>query len=345
MPRLNPFAGSRAKLTKGWEAHIADHVVSLAWSAPLGVIAAAGAEGPIHLLDAATGKTRHVLPGHGFGTSMVGWSHDGLHLASAGQDGKAHLWDAVTGRCRAEMPGGAAWVEKLAWCRQSPLLATAAGKKLKLWSADGQLLREYADQPSTIADIQWSPKEPILASVCYGAMSWWSPDQSETIRLFPWKGSMLVVAWSPDLKHIATGAQDASVHFWILESGEDREMSGYPMKVREIAWDATGRYLATGGGNIPCVWDFSGKGPVGSRPIQLEAHTGNLNALAFQHQGTYLASGGEDGLLVLWNPSRQQSALSIAKLNAPVTQLAWSADDTHLALGGADGLVAMYATK
>ena len=72
---------------------------------------------------------------------------------------------------------------------------------------------------------------------------------------------------------------------------------------------------------------------------------GICERLLVLHHGEFLASGGEDGLLVLWNPSRQQSALSIAKLNAPVTQLAWSADDTQLALGSADGLVAMYATK
>src|SRR5262249_53658735 len=88
MPRLNPFAWGRTKLTKLWQGVIDGHVVSLAWSHALGVIAAASADGPIALFDAKTGQIRATLPGHGFGTANVAWSADGKQLASAGQDGK-----------------------------------------------------------------------------------------------------------------------------------------------------------------------------------------------------------------------------------------------------------------
>ncbi|HMP41901.1 MAG TPA: WD40 repeat domain-containing protein, partial [Roseiflexaceae bacterium] len=67
-------------------------------------------------------------------------------------------------------------------------------------------------------------------------------------RKFEWKGSVLVLAVSLDGKYIAAGAQNASVHFWICRDGTDLEMSGYPRKVRELAWDSSSSYLATGGG-------------------------------------------------------------------------------------------------
>ena len=120
-------------------------------------------------------------------------------------------------------------------------------------------------------------------------------------------------------------------------------MAGYPTKVRELAWDATSRYLATGGGPTACVWDFAGKGPAGSIPIQLEAHEDNITCLSYQHQGALLASGGEEGLVALWNPSKQQGALALAKQTSPVSQLAWSADDQRLAVGTAAGGVLLYS--
>jgi len=342
MPRLNPFAWGRTKLTKLWEGAIDGHVIALAWSDALGLIAAASVDGLITLFDAKTGQVRFNLPGHGFGTASIAWSPDGQCLASAGQDGKVRLWNATTGVQTHEMPGGAAWVERVAWNATTGLLASAAGKKLRLWNRAGEMVREYLDHPSTIADIQWHPMEPILASTGYGKVFFWSPEQQEALREFAWSGSMLALAWSPDAKHIAAGAQDCTVHFWLLETGEDLQMSGYPRKVRELAWDPTGRFLATGGADVSCVWDFAGEGPAGSEPIQLEAHKDYINALAYQHQGELLASGGEDGQVILWMPSRQRGAVSIAKHDAPVSQVAWSADDKRLAAGTEAGGVFLY---
>ncbi len=347
MPRLNPFAWGRTKLTKLWDASIDGHVVSLVWSRSLGLIAAASADGPITLIDANTGQPRLNLSGHGFGTSCIIWidSPDaGEQLASAGQDGKVRLWDPTTGAQTREMPGGAAWGERIAWDPTSKLLASTAGKKLRLWNLAGEMVRDYPDHSSTIADIQWHPKEPILASAGYGKLCLWNPAQQTSVREYAWPGSMLAVAWSPDAKHIAAGGQDCTVHFWVVETGEDLQMSGYPTKVRELSWDATGRWLATGGGEACCVWDFAGAGPAGTTPVQLEGHNQYISCLAFQHQGTLLASGGEDGLVALWQPSKGPASHALAKHAAPITQLAWSAEDHRLAVGTAQGDVLLYAT-
>jgi WD40 repeat protein len=155
-----------------------------------------------------------------------------------------------------------------------------------------------------------------------------------------WKGSTLVVAWSPDGRYIATGDQDATVHFWVVKSGEDLQMWGYPTKVRELSWDGASRYLATGGGPAVTVWDCSGKGPAGTTPLSLEAHEDYVSALAFQGAGPLLASGGEDGIVALWRPGASKMPRALENLGAAVSGLAWSPDDRAVAAGGEDGGVA-----
>jgi hypothetical protein len=56
-------------------------------------------------------------------------------------------------------------------------------------------------------------------------------------------------------------------------------MSGYPTKIRELSWHANSRSLATAGGPSVVVWDFSGKGPAGSKPISLDHHKKFLTQL------------------------------------------------------------------
>jgi WD40 repeat protein len=154
---------------------------------------------------------------------------------------------------------------------------------------------------------------------------------------------MLALAWSPSGEFIATGNQDSTVRFWIVKTGDHLEMSGYPVKVRELAWDSSSRWLATGGGHLPCVWDCSGKGPAGREPFQCEAHTDKVTALAFQHVAPVLASAGADGLVALWAPGQQKAALWQERLPSEVSQIAWSPDDRLLAAGTAAGSLAAYS--
>ena len=123
----------------------------------------------------------------------------------------------------------------------------------------------------------------------------WKYDEPEPLSAFKWKGSMLSLAWSPDGRYIATGDQDSTFHFWIVKTGEDLMMYGYPTKVRDMSWDSVGRYRATGGGPQVTVWDCSGKGPEGRKPLSLDRRRSLITALAFRPSGPVLAVGGQTG--------------------------------------------------
>ncbi len=330
------------KLAKVWQASVDDHVISLAWKPDGNRLACASVSGPITVFDPLRGTVLHDLPGHDFGTSCAVWSGDGAHLASAGQDGKIKLWDLDGNKERLTLPGGAAWVERLAWCPVVNLLASAAGKKVRLWDPSGKMVREYPDHPATVADIAWQPKAEILATASYGQLALWRTNSNEPYRCFEWKGSMLALAWSPNGHYVATGDQDSTVHFWIVKKAEDLMMSGYPTKVKELSWDGSSRYLATGGGTMPCVWDCSGKGPAETTPLQYEGHAGRVTALAFMHAQPLLASGGEDALVALWGVGRKKEPLVTEYQPSGVSQLAWSPDDHLLAAGTENGTLTVY---
>ncbi|AWM38533.1 WD domain, G-beta repeat [Gemmata obscuriglobus] len=334
------------KLTEVWRGGIEDHVISLAWSPDDRFVAVAGAAGPVVVLDAVTGSARHQLPGHRGGATAVTWADEGT-VVSAGQDGRVRVWDAATGAERFALDAGARWVESVAVSPCGTYLASAAGKKVRLWGRDGRLLRDYPGHASTVTDLVWRPGGHELTAAAYGGVALWSPDAAEPAGRLEWKGSVLRLAWSPDGKFLATGDQDSTVHFWVMAAGTDLKMFGYPKKVTQLAWDHTSRFLATGGGHRVTVWDCSGSGPANTRPLVLDAHdaVGKVSALAFQRAGPLLASGADDGQVLLWRPDGGRRPLAAAGLGAVVTRLAWSADDSRLAVGTEAGVVTVFRAR
>ena len=84
-------------------------------------------------------------------------------------------------------------------------------------------------------------------------------------------------------------------------------MRGYDGKLELVGWSDNSRYLASSAGNEVVLWDFSGKGPEGTRPIVLNGHTERVDSFAWQPGGEHLVSAGRDWRLTLWRPGQGQT--------------------------------------
>ena len=341
MPRIEP-------LDSIWKSKIPGHVISMEWSPGGTYIAAASADDLIVILEAETGKHIHTYEGHPGGTSQIAWHPREPLLASAGCDGHIRLWQIGSKSPIATVEGGAAWVESLAWSNRGDYLATSAGKFLRIWdfrkgSLVSSAMRAFSPQISTIASMGWKPgPADVLASCGYNGLYFWSNDRSEPIQVFPWKGSMLTLVWSPDGKYIATGNQDSTIQFWNMATGKELRMWGYPSKITTLSWDCKSRYLASGGSATPVVWDCSGTGPANTRPITLDFHGTLLTQLAFQSEGSILASGCTEGMVATWRPGKTEVPLATAHLGNAVSRFAWSFSNNRLAVGTANGEVHLF---
>jgi WD40 repeat protein len=340
--RFAPLKPKEKKLSANWEANIDDHVISLAYSPDGKYVATAGISGEIYILDSQTGKTVIKKNGHKFGVKMVSWSRNGDYFTSAGQDGKVLLCQSKQFSNDIILMPGADWVECVRWSPHSDTFISTAGKKIRLWSADGNLIREYPEQASTVVDVAWSPASEKFVTACYGGLTQWRAENTIPVHKYKWKGSTLTIAWSPNNKYIATGDQDSTVHFWITKNGKDLQMYGYPTKVMELSWDSTSRYLATGGGGYITVWNCE-PSPEGTTPMQLKGHENFLTYLAFQPNGLLLLSGDKDGKISLWNVAEEGRFQSSARLSGEITNISWSKDNQHFAVSDSNGLIKLFS--
>jgi WD40 repeat protein len=164
---------------------------------------------------------------------------------------------------------------------------------------------------------------------------------SRAIKTFPWKGAPLVVRISADDKWIATGNQDSSLHCWKISNGSDLQMTGFETKVQHIAWNESSRYLANASFDVISLWDFSGKGPKGSRPIELTGHTGRIVGIGYLKTAPeILVSAATDGAVCLWRPTAKgRSLIARNDTHLALSALAISPQSSTVAVGTEDGEV------
>lgn len=319
-----------------------DYVRELSWAPSGYYLACADASGHVSVHSAVTGHVNELWSAHKLSALRVRWSHDGQYIASSGQDGRVNVYESASCTKLFTIDYGNVWVEHIAWNRQKNCLLSAAGKQMRLTGPDGDLIQQFDDHNSTISDIIWHPQLPgTFASSCYGGVRTWGESDGSPKRCFDWKGSLMNIAYSPNGKVIAAGCLDGAVQVWMLPSGDALFMNGYQTKVRELSWDCSSRYLASGGGEQVIVWDFSGRGPAGSKPQMFSGHHSFISVLAFSPTGAKLASGGLDGVVIVRDLNDKQRTFR-AEGDSAVSTLAWSPSGSQLAVGFASGRITVF---
>lgn len=343
MPRLNS-SSSQAKheMRPLWSGEVEDWATCLSWSNDALTCAVGAASGVIKLFDGRTGVVQNTLDAHLDGVLDIAFSPSKRILATAGQDGTAKLWNAETGALLATLPGNSGWVEHLAWSPDGKTIATAAGKTVRLWTMRGDPVVETEPHESTVMGLAFSRKGTELTTACYGGIRVFKLGTGKS-KHFPWKGSLVSLAWSPDDRVIACGAQDCSIHFWRLPSGKDSFMQGYRNKPKALAWSSDSTLLATGGETIVTVWDFKGNGPEGTEPVMLSAHLDIITDLAFRSRGTLLASGAKDAGILVWDPRTGTEPLAYAFLREEISKIAFRPNHDEIAAIDASGAVSCWA--
>ena len=191
------------------------------------------------------------------------------------------------------------------------------------------------DAPSTVGGLAFLPKGFRLAIAHYNGATLWFPNAPQsTPEKLEWKGSHLGVTVSPDGRFLVTAMQEPMLHGWRLVDRQHMRMSGYATRVMSVGWTAGGKWLATSGAPQLILWPFQTKeGPMGKQPRQLAPSQHRIAAVACHPRQDIVATGYEDGMVLLVRIDDGAEILAKKPGDAPVSALAWSADGTLLAFG------------
>ncbi|HEV3260479.1 MAG TPA: sigma-70 family RNA polymerase sigma factor [Gemmataceae bacterium] len=144
-------------------------------------------------------------------------------------------------------------------------------------------------------------------------------------------------AFAPDGKTIAsTGRQ--GIHLWEAATGKELHRFGQALQLTHVVFSPDGKLLAstTWDDTVLHVWDAA----TGKELRLLGPH--KASAVAFSADGKFLAAGGEDKTIRLWDPTTGRLLHRLERHPASASRLAFSPAGNVLASANEDNTVRLW---
>ncbi|XP_046889112.1 glutamate-rich WD repeat-containing protein 1 [Hypomesus transpacificus] len=188
------------------------------------------------------------------------------------------------------------------------------------------------------------------------AMSAFIKQQKEATPLFSFSGHMtegFAIDWSPKVPgRLVSGDCKKNIHVWEPREGgtswqiDQRPFSSHSKSVEDLQWSPTEPtvFASCSVDQSIRVWDI--RAPPNSMLSANEAHSSDVNVISWNRSEPFLLSGGDDGLLKVWDLRQFQSGRPVANFKqhmAPVTSVEWNpVDSSVFAASGADDVVSQW---
>ena len=328
----------------GWHSLVNDFAISGGWTFDGKVFVVSDASGGVYVFNGDSGKQIWIRSNsHEGGTLATSIHPTENKFVTTGHDGKVLIWDVYNNSPLKIISVGSEWVENVSWSKDGKLFAVSCSKKVHIFDSIGDEVWVSDNHRSTVSNIEWS-LDGELATSCYGCVSFFDGESGKQKQKLEWKGSLISMVLSPNGDIVVCGSQDNTVHFWRRSTEQDSMMSGYPLKPSNLAFDESGVFLATGGGENITVWSFKGEGPEGTTPLSLKFHSKPITSLVFANRCMNLASGARDGTLAIWGlrEDSKEGGLCDTRVNESISNLYWRYDDNAIGVLDRQGGVTIF---
>jgi eukaryotic-like serine/threonine-protein kinase len=269
-------------------------------------------------------------------------SNDGTLLAAGGEDNTIIVWDVSSQRMMHQLAGHSDVIETLAFSPDNNRLASgSADRTIRVWEMpDGQLSRTLRGHLERVTQVAFRHKSPAIIS----------GSADETVRLWdlnagdfhtppPRAVNVTSALFSEDGAQLACRFVDGSVVVFEVQTWEELLRFAGSSAGEPMAYDSRRNRIAVSADNGRIeLWTD------GSRSHQFAGHAAKIDCLALSSDGKWLASGGEDATLKLWDietgamkyDAGKQSRDVIAVAFSPDSKLLFSVADTDISVWDSD---------
>jgi serine/threonine protein kinase len=288
---------------------------------PVGNLVACGGEDTlIRVFDLTNGREAFQLEGHGETVYSLAINRDGNLLASASSDQSVRIWDLPQRKLVHVLAGNSSDIGNIVFSPDGQRLATAGGDRcVRVWDvASGRELAKLIGPTRQVRSIAWRPDgSRIAATGDDGRIHLWAADSYEPTQVLTgFMRAPLSLAFVPDRDEIVGLEWNDNPRQWDLLTTRHIGPKCY-VRATQIALSPDGALAAVGklNGEIdvfdiaidPMKWQLvtTLKSDAGAQG-RVAGHSDSIQGLAFNADGTELASASWDRTVKIWRLDRDR---------------------------------------
>ncbi|KAL1901741.1 hypothetical protein Cpir12675_000249 [Ceratocystis pirilliformis] len=206
---------------------------------------------------------------------------------------------------------------------------------------------ELKGHAAPIEKVAFNPvKQAELCSVSNdGTVKLWDVRNNLCVGEFKGLGEAFTLAWAPDGSSLIVGNKTDKL--FIIQPGQSTPVASYQQSTQtnQIAfcWSGKKAFVTTGDGKTrilsypdlkPLLLNEFDEPP---SEFKLSGHTASCLTTALHPAARYLATGGSESLISLWDTKDWICQRTLAGMTGPVRSLSFSFDGSYISAGSEDG--------
>ena len=167
------------------------------------------------------------------------------------------------------------------------------------------------------------------------------PKQTRLVKQFKHARGVLTCRFDPEGEAIWAGSEDQTVRRWDLITDTAEGLPGHSSWVSALAFTGERMNLISAGYEGKLLWQDGQQ--ANSAPLRtVDAHQGFIRSVAMSVDGKYLATGGNDQIVKVWNVADGSPVAALTGHEAHVYHVAFAPDGQHLLSGDLMGVVKQW---
>jgi WD40 repeat protein len=195
-------------------------------------------------------------------------------------------------------------VNAVAISSQSRMASASDDRTIRLWQfPTGKSLGILQGHTQAVQAVAFHPQDEtcLVSSGRDRTIRLWHLRSQQSTRTFiGHTAAVLGLCFSPDGQQLLSSSADKTIQIWDVQTGEAiRALRGHRLAVTAIALvPQSPQHLVSASADATLsLWDWN----TGERLHTFTGHTGAIRAIALSPDGRWLASGGEDRTICLWD--------------------------------------------